>query len=210
VIEQPRGNGAFQRQWQGEKAMTSIITKRMVLTIFPAALLSACVSQSKYDELQAQNQQLQAQNQSNQQQITSLNQQVERLQNAIRYTVNSDLLFASGSWQLSEDGKSLMARIASQLAPFQTRHIVINGYTDNQPVGSQLRRQGIQSNEVLSQRRAQSVMDFLTSQGVQSQFMSAKGWGAANPIAPNNSVAGRSENRRVEITFGSAQAAQMP
>ena len=188
-----------------------VIGKRAVLTVVLAASLSACVSKSKYDELQAQNQQLQAQNQqlqaqnqAGQQQIASLNQQVDRLQNAIRYTVNSDLLFSSGSWQLSENGKSLMARLASQLAPFQTRHIVINGYTDNEPVGPQLRRQGVDSNVVLSQRRAQAVMEYLATQGVQPQFMAAKGWGDASPVAPNNSAAGRAQNRRVEITFGTS------
>ena len=195
---------------KGVDRMYGLIGKRVSLAILPAALLSACVSQSKYDELhaqyqqsQVQNQQLQAQYQASQQQVSALNQQVDRLQNAIRYTVNSDLLFASGSWQLSENGKSLMARLASQLAPFQTRHIVINGYTDDAPVGPQLRRQGVESNVVLSQRRAQAVMEYLATQGVQPQFMAAKGWGDATPIAPNNSTAGRAQNRRVEITFGS-------
>jgi chemotaxis protein MotB len=177
--------------------MYSIFLKRAVLALSPAVLLSACVSQSKYDALQSQNQQLQ-------QQVASLDEQLDRLQNAIRFTVNSDLLFTSGSWQLSDPGKSLMARIASQLAPFQTRRIVINGYTDNQPVGSQLRKQGVGSNEILSQRRAQSVMEFLKTQGVKSEFMEAKGWGESNPVAPNNTPAGRAENRRVEITFATA------
>lgn len=179
--------------------MYSIFLKRAVLALSPAVLLSACVSQSKYDALQSQNQQLQ-------QQVASLDEQLDRLQNAIRFTVNSDLLFTSGSWQLSDPGKSLMTRIASQLAPFQTRRIVINGYTDNQPVGSQLRKQGVGSNEILSQRRAQSVMEFLKSQGVKSEFMEAKGWGESNPVAPNDTPAGRAENRRVEITFATASS----
>lgn len=174
--------------------MYPIFLNRAVLALSPAVLLCACVSQSKYDAVQSQNQQLQ-------QQVASLEQQLDRLQNAIRYTVNSDLLFPSGSWQLSDPGKSLMGRIASQLAPFQARHIVINGYTDNQPIGSQLRKQGVESNETLSQRRAQAVMEYLKTQGVKPEFMEAKGWGESNPVAPNDTAAGRAENRRVEITF---------
>lgn len=177
--------------------MYSNFLKRTALALSPAVLLSACVWQSDYDAVQSQNQQLQ-------QQVASLEQQLNRIQNAVRYTVNSDLLFASGSWQLSDPGKSLMSRIASQLAPFQTRHIVINGYTDNQPIGSQLRKKGVESNEILSQRRAQSVMEFLKTQGVKSEFMEAKGWGESHPVAPNDSAAGRAENRRVEITFATA------
>lgn len=177
-----------------DRTMYSIFLRRAALAVSPLVILSACVSQSDYDAVKAQNQQLQ-------QQVASLDEQVNRLQNAIRYTVNSDLLFPSGSWQLSDAGKSLMARIASQLAPFQTRRIVVNGYTDNQPIGAQLRKQGVESNEVLSQRRAQAVLEFLKTRGVKPEFMEAKGWGESNPLAPNNTPAGRAENRRVEITF---------
>jgi len=74
---------------------------RAVWFIIPA-LLSACVSQSKYDELKAQNDQLQ--------------QQVSRLQGAIKYTVNSDLLFPSGGWQMSPQGQQIIAKMATKLA----------------------------------------------------------------------------------------------
>jgi len=57
-------------------------------------MLGACVSQSAYDALQAQNQQLQAQ-------VAADKAQICRLQGAIKYTVNSDLLFPSGGWQMS-------------------------------------------------------------------------------------------------------------
>jgi chemotaxis protein MotB len=61
--------------------------------------LSACVSQSKYDELQAQYQQLQQQHSALSAQVAADRAQINRLQGAIKYTVNSDLLFPSGmSW----------------------------------------------------------------------------------------------------------------
>src|SRR5215470_10278102 len=71
--------------------------------------LSACVSQSAYDALQAQNQQLQTQNQQLQSQVTDERAQVTRLQGAIKYTVNSDLLFTSGSWDIAPAGEQIMA-----------------------------------------------------------------------------------------------------
>ena len=177
--------------------MLALHAKRAVLAVLPTAFLAACVSQSKYDALDQQNQQLQAQNQ-------QLSSQVARLQNTMRMVVNDDLLFKSGSWQLSDDGKQTMARIAQQLAPFQTQHIVINGYTDNAPIGTALRQQGVDNNEMLSQKRAESVVAFLSTQGVRSDLMQAKGWGEADPIASNNTPAGRAQNRRVEITFATS------
>jgi chemotaxis protein MotB len=169
--------------------------KNASIALLPAIVLAGCgVNESAYKTLQAQNQQLQAEN-------ASLNEQLSRVRNAVRFTVNQDLAFKSGSWELSEDGQQIMGRLAQQLAPYQTQPFVINGYTDNAPVGAALRKQGVTSNEILSQRRAEAVRDFLASHGVKAQMMSVKGWGEANPVAPNSTAAGRAENRRVEITF---------
>ena len=127
--------------------------------------------------------------------------QVTRLQDAIKYTVNSDLLFQSGSWQMSTQGQQIIAKLAPRLAPFQQSKIVVHGYTDNAPVGPALQRQGIPSNEVLSHKRAEAVMQYLISQGVKPDVISARGFGAAAPIAPNATAQGRAQNRRVEVTL---------
>jgi len=76
-----------------------------LLPLIGSVLLSACVSQSAYDQLQAQKQQLQQQNSSLQSEVASDKAQICRLQGAIQYTVNSDLLFPSGGWQMSDRGK---------------------------------------------------------------------------------------------------------
>jgi chemotaxis protein MotB len=162
-----------------------------------ALVLSGCgVSRSDYDAQVAQNNQLQ-------QQLAASQAHVARLQHAIKYTVNSDLLFASGSWQISPQGKQIMGRLASQLAAEQADPLVVNGYTDNAPIGARLKAEGVTSNEILSQKRAESVRDFLISSGVKQNMISAKGWGEANPVATNDTPAGRSQNRRVEITIAS-------
>jgi chemotaxis protein MotB len=102
---------------------------------------------------------------------------------------------------MSEQGKQIIARMASQLAPTQQNKLVVNGYTDNAPIGPALRRQGVTSNEILSQKRADAVMQFLISQGVRPELVSAHGYGEADPVAPNNTAAGRAQNRRVELTL---------
>ncbi|HXQ53434.1 MAG TPA: OmpA family protein [Stellaceae bacterium] len=191
--------------------------KRSVLLLPFAAsfLLSACVSQTRYDSLEGQQNQLQqsmaaqvAQNSANNAEIAAMKKdiaaqktQIDRLVGAIKYTVNSDLLFPSGSWQMSTAGQQIIAKLAPKLAPDQQSKVVVNGFTDNTPVGSALSRQGVSSNEILSQKRADTVMQYLISQGVKPALVSARGYGETQPVAPNDTAQGRAQNRRVEITL---------
>jgi chemotaxis protein MotB len=177
--------------------------KRGVL-LFPLVapvLLSACVSQSKYDQLQAQYQQVQQQNAALSNQVAADKAQICRLQGAIRYTVNSDLLFRPGGWEMSDRGKQIIAGFAAKLAPTQQNKLLVSGYTDNAPIGPALQRQGITSNEILSQKRAENVMEYLVSQGVKPDLVSAQGFGESNPVASNDSAQGRAQNRRVELSL---------
>jgi len=88
-----------------------------------------------------------------------------------------------------------------QLAPFQQSKLVVNGYTDNEPIGPALQRQGVTSNEVLSQKRAEEVMEYLIAHGVKPDMIAARGHGEADPIASNKTAEGRAQNRRVEVTL---------
>ena len=165
--------------------------------LLSALVLTGCgVSKSDYEALQAKNKGLEQQNQ-------DLQQQVGRLQAAIKFVVNSDLLFAPGSWQMSADGQEIIAKMATQLAPTQRNKIIVNGYTDNAPVSVRLKKEGVTSNQVLSERRAQSVMEFLISRGVKPELVMARGHGEADPVAPNATAQGRAQNRRVELTLSS-------
>ena len=92
-------------------------------------------------------------------------------------------------------------RLAVKLAPTQQNKLIVNGYTDNAPIGPALKKEGITSNEELSQKRAESVMAFLISQKVKPDLVSAHGYGDANPVAPNTTAKGRAQNRRVELTL---------
>ena len=170
-----------------------------LLPVVLPALLGACVSQSQYDELAAQNRQLQ-------QQVTVDKAHIGRLQGAIKYTVNSDLLFPSGSWQMSADGKEIIAKMARTLAAEQQERLLVNGYTDDAPIGVGLKRQGVTTNQMLSQRRAEAVMQYMISQGVKPNLVAAQGFGEMQPVAPNNTAPGRAQNRRVEVTLAGAGA----
>jgi chemotaxis protein MotB len=175
--------------------------KLLLLPLLAPVLLSACVSQGKYDDLQAQYRQLQQQNSALTAQVAADKAQICRLAGAIKYTVNSDLLFPSGGFEMSERGKQIIANMAAKLAPTQQNKVLVSGYTDDKPVGPALARQGITSNQDLSQKRAENVMAFLISQGVKPDMISAKGFGDADPVASNDTPQGRGQNRRVELSI---------
>ena len=199
--------------------MTCVLKRSaLLISLIAPIFLSACasgVSQSKYDGVVAENQQLQSQNQQLQgqnQQLQSQNQQLQqqaavdqahinRLQSAIKYTVNSDLLFPSGGWEISDAGKDVIADMAQVLAAEQQEKLLVNGYTDNASIGPSLEQQGITSNQALSEKRADAVMQYLISQGVKAELVSSQGFGEAHPIAPNSTPQGRAQNRRVEVTL---------
>jgi len=172
----------------------------IVVSLLSTTFLTGCVVwQSDYDKLQAQNQQLQ-------QQVAADQQQISRLQGAIKYTVNSDLLFAPGSWQMKPQGQQVIANLAKKLAPTQQNHLVVSGYTDNAAIGPGLRQQGVTSNEELSQKRADAVMQYLISQGVRPDLVSAQGFGEASPVAQNDTAEGRAQNRRVELSLAGSNS----
>jgi chemotaxis protein MotB len=102
---------------------------------------------------------------------------------------------------MSADGKDIIAKMAKTLAANQQDKLLVNGYTDNAPIGPELRRQGITSNQMLSQKRAETVMQYMISQGVKANLVTAQGFGDSQPIASNDTAKGRAQNRRVEVTL---------
>jgi len=171
----------------------------LLLPLIAPVVVSGCVWKSDYDKLQVQNQQLEQQVSSLSSEASANRAQIARLVGAIRYTVNSDLLFPSGGYQMSPQGQEIIAKFASRLAPTQQMKLVVSGYTDNAPIGPALQREGITSNLILSQKRADNVMAFLISQGVKPDLVMAVGHGEADPIATNSTPSGRAQNRRVEL-----------
>jgi chemotaxis protein MotB len=125
--------------------------------------------------------------------------QIAKMQQEQKWVVAGDMLFPEGGYQLSASGKQALNQYVPRLQNLQNAKVVVYGYTDNERVGPQLQRAGIANNIDLSSRRADNVVAYLTSQGVNPNILSAKGFGDTHPVASNNTPQGRTQNRRIEI-----------
>ena len=99
--------------------------------------------------------------------------------------------FPSGSAKLQPAGRENLSKLAGIIATHPTLKLDIEGYTDS--TGKD------ETNQALSQKRAEAVQAYLTEQGIPASSLTAKGLGKASPVAPNDTAEGRAKNRRVEI-----------
>lgn len=107
-----------------------------------------------------------------------------------------DILFASGSAVMRDEGRQIIARIAPVVADF-ANEIRVEGHTDDQP----LNRAGY-SNWNLSTDRAIAIVDgLIDDHGIDPDRLSATGFGEFRPVAPNDTPENRARNRRVEIVI---------
>ncbi|WP_439880365.1 OmpA family protein [Pontibacter sp. MBLB2868] len=119
--------------------------------------------------------------------------QVERVGEGIKITFDSGILYPINSAELQPGAKTEIAQLAATLKKYPDTNIVIEGHTDN--TGS------TQINQPLSERRAQSVADYLATMGVDRSRMTTQGYADTQPVADNSTAAGRAQNRRVEIAI---------
>ena len=109
--------------------------------------------------------------------------------------VMPSVTFASNSAMIQPQFQAALNDVARVLREDGTANqlaIVVHGHTDN--TGSDA------INNPLSQNRANSVKNYLSSQGIASSRITARGYGSTSPVADNSTAAGREQNRRVEIT----------
>ena len=119
---------------------------------------------------------------------------------AVKVTFDSGLLFATSSATLANKSKADLNDFAALLKNDVDLAVDVQGYTDNQGWKNSTAEQSAQKNLNLSQQRAESVRNYLTSQGVNSgQFKNVTGYGEQNPVADNGTKAGQQANRRVEV-----------
>jgi chemotaxis protein MotB len=85
----------------------------------------------------------------------------------------------------------------------QNQRINVEGFTDNVPIGPELRNR-FPANWELSTARATDVVRYLVAQGVNPNILSAQGFGDSRPVASNDTAQGRAKNRRVEIVIMAA------
>ncbi|MGL5732095.1 MAG: OmpA family protein, partial [Bacteroidales bacterium] len=110
---------------------------------------------------------------------------------AIKLGLNDSVLFKVNSAQLSSKADSVLSIVAANMVNFPETDATIIGYTSH--TGPQA------FNQELSVKRAQSVMKYLATKGVNASRMEAIGKGWNDPVASNKTLVSRSLNRRVEI-----------
>jgi outer membrane protein OmpA-like peptidoglycan-associated protein len=110
---------------------------------------------------------------------------------ALKITFDSGILFATNSSTVSDASKNALRNFSASLKNNPDTYIRIVGHTDN--TGR------VDYNQTLSEKRAQSVFDYLQNQGVHSNRMTYEGKGVHEPVAENHTAEGRALNRRVEI-----------
>lgn len=139
------------------------------------------------------------------QQATELQHQLDLLQakrtdRGLVLTLG-DVLFTTGRADLKPGASDNLNKLVAFLDKYPDRSVAIQGYTDS--VGTE------DFNQKLSERRADSVKSYLTGQGIGSTRLSALGKGRSDPVADNDSAAGRQQNRRVEVVISNPPAASM-
>jgi outer membrane protein OmpA-like peptidoglycan-associated protein len=103
----------------------------------------------------------------------------------------SDVLFDTAKFTLRPLAREKLAKVAGIISSHPGLRLAVEGYTDS--VG------GDDYNQKLSEHRGESVRDYLTKEGVAGTSVTSKGFGKAEPVASNDTAAGRQKNRRVEL-----------
>ena len=121
------------------------------------------------------------------------NAEVERVGEGIKVTFDSGLLFDFDSAALRSNAEQNLAEFAESMKDFEETKILIVGHTDSKGPADY--------NQQLSERRAQSAADHLDGQGLDSGRLITVGKGESEPVATNETEAGRQQNRRVEVAI---------
>jgi OOP family OmpA-OmpF porin len=110
----------------------------------------------------------------------------------MKVSMDAAVLFDTAKHDLKPEAvKTLISVVEFLQTTYKNRKLMVSGHTDS--VGSLVYNQG------LSERRANSVKNFLSENGIESERMYAVGYGKTMPIATNSTVEGRAKNRRVDI-----------
>jgi outer membrane protein OmpA-like peptidoglycan-associated protein len=130
-------------------------------------------------------------------------QQIAQVKEEARGTVitlSGQVLFVTGKSELLPAARDALSQVAKALIDNdEDQPITVEGHTDS--------RGNEEQNHELSRARAQAVRDYLVTQGVKAERISAVGYGETRPAASNDSPEGRANNRRVEIVIGKRPAA---
>lgn len=187
-----------------------------MMVAFVLAALQGCVAMSQYEKVEKENQHLH-------ERIDRLDARIERQVKEIKELredlkplidrgvvtlevvdgrvvvgMRSDVLFPSGSADLSEEGKQTVAQLARVL----TRRVgdsdfQVEGHTDNEPIATSQ----FPNNWYLGAARGITVAEYMVSQGFPKDRISAATFADTSPVATNGNEAGRAQNRRIEVVL---------
>ena len=124
--------------------------------------------------------------------------EVERVGESILVTFDSGIMFDVDSYALKASTKANLDKMAETMKEYDKTEIIVMGHTD--ATGSD------EHNQKLSENRAASVSRFLQQNGITAKRVTTKGFGEQKPVASNNTVSGREQNRRVEIAIVASKA----
>jgi outer membrane protein OmpA-like peptidoglycan-associated protein len=130
-------------------------------------------------------------------QLRSTGVSVERVGNNINLIMPGNITFATARSEIAADFYPVLDSVALVIKEYDKTLVVVSGHTDSDGAASY--------NQSLSEQRAMAVSGYLRSQGVNPIRLESVGFGERQPIASNNSAAGKQQNRRVEITLLPAQ-----
>lgn len=129
--------------------------------------------------------------------LTEKDVALRRARDGVAVSIGERVLFPSGQAALTTGGRAVIEKVAEVLATTAGR-IVVEGHTDDVPIGPELRAR-FSSNWELSTARATEVVRELVSRGVPRVALEAVGRADTRPVASNDTEAGRRRNRRIEI-----------
>jgi chemotaxis protein MotB len=176
---------------------------KLAVALCAVVVAAGCVTKQTYNtEVQKANTYA-ALSQKLQGEMNSAQAQITQLQNELKVTMVNEILFPEGGWVLSPKGEQTLAKIAPTLSNLPGQQLIVQGFTDNEPIGPALRAR-FPSNLELSSARADNVARYLVSQGVPQGSISAQGFGDTRPVASNATPEGKAKNRRVEIVISAA------
>jgi len=139
-----------------------------------------------------------------QQQIQAGQVELSQLKDKMTVKLKDRILFASGSARLNPEGRKALDAVAVAFKNLDGKNVLVAGYTDDVRVSKGL---PYKDNWDLSSARAIAVVRYLVARGVPPEMLAAAGYSQFRPLAPNDSAANRSMNRRIEIALTAAEEA---
>ena len=125
--------------------------------------------------------------------------EVVSMPDTLKVVLMDKILYDSGSYAINESGEKLLLTLAESFKENKNQEIVVEGHTDNVPLGPDLRA-NFPSNWELSAARAAAVVRFLQEKGgLDPKRLSVRGYSYYKPVASNDDETGRRQNRRIEI-----------